>query len=923
VFLGRDAERSAVDTLLAAARVGEGGALVITGEPGIGKTALLDYTADTAAGSGCRLLRMRGTEAERDLPFAGLGQLLAPLINLAPVLPAPQATAIEVALALREGPPPHRFAVAAGTLGLVGRAAEDGPVGIVVDDGHLVDPASADALAFAARRVGADPVFIAVAARDGTGSPWIGSGLPRLELGALGRDATEELARVTAGHRLDPAVSDRLLEVAAGNPLAVRELAAHPELLDGVSPVVPPPVTDVLVEAFTRRAGALVGPALDVLLLVAVAEGDLAVAARATDAAGLDLEELERIEGLGLLRSGARGRAEFVHPLARAAVYMLAEPAARRRAHALVAEALPASQPDRRAWHGAAAVLGTDEGAARQLVEVGRRASARSAHAVAATAFERAAHLSPGPGDAARRFLTAGEAAWFAGDDSRAIGLLDQARQQDLGRLERYRLESLLGLVALRRGALREARDRLLAAAAEVASVAPGDAALMYAEAVDVCFYLLDVTGVLRAAAAVRALLEDDDLVLPLTARGVGWIAVGMARTLTGDPPSGPLQRGVEILADLGAAQRPEDAGVVVQSGWDVLGPLFLRDSETGRDLVRRAVERRRAALSVGSLPHLLFHVARDDAVSDRWTSAAAGYGEAISLARELGQVLELAASLGGLAWLTARQGDAGRARALANEALSLAREQDFRIVEAWCRFALAELELSLGDVGSAASGLAELAGWLEELGVRDPDLSPVPELVEALYMMGRRAEALQTAEAFLINAEHKGRPWSLARAARVRGILAADPEQRDMCFDAAAALHTATLDRFEAARTLLVRGELMRRERRRKDARTVLYRALTDFDALGARVWAERAAAELAASGATAQRRDTGPVLDLTPRELQIALLLVRGESTRKAAEALFLSPKTVEYHLRHVYTKLGIGSRAELAEALGRLPG
>jgi DNA-binding CsgD family transcriptional regulator len=383
-----------------------------------------------------------------------------------------------------------------------------------------------------------------------------------------------------------------------------------------------------------------------------------------------------------------------------------------------------------------------------------------------------------------------------------------------------------------------------------------------------------------------------------------------MADVFAGRSGAERIRAGVDYLS----TRRPSPTDL--QSAWEVLGPLFLRESGTGRDLVRKAVAQRRADVAVGALPHLLFHLARDDATTDQWARAEAGYGEAIALAREIGQLTELAASLAGLAWLAGRQGRADACRDLAAEAMTVATSRGVNLASAWARFAVAELDLSNGRASAAAEQFAELAEWLDRLGVLDVDLSPVPELVEALLRSGRANDGRQAASTYIDRAQTKGQPWARARAARVRGMVGdADSEA---AFEEALALHAATLDRFEEARTRLVFGEWLRRARRRVDARVQLRTALDTFERLGAQIWADLTLVELRATGVSAQRRTTGPVVDLTARELQIALLLAEGKTTRQAAEALFVSPKTVEYHLRHVYTKLGIGSRSELTDRM-----
>jgi DNA-binding CsgD family transcriptional regulator len=316
-------------------------------------------------------------------------------------------------------------------------------------------------------------------------------------------------------------------------------------------------------------------------------------------------------------------------------------------------------------------------------------------------------------------------------------------------------------------------------------------------------------------------------------------------------------------------------------------------------------------------LPFLLGHVAIDHAATDNWTMALAGYDEAIALARETNQRADLALALGGLARLDARRGIEGACRAHAAEARGVGRELGARIVEVWAVAALGDLELALGRPEAAVEHYREQESLLDELGIGDADLSPAAELVEAYLRLGRLEEAASQADALEARARAKGQPWSLARAARCRGLLAADDDM-DRHFEEAVRAHAQTPDVFEAARTRLAYGARLRRARKRVRAREELRAALDDFDRLGATPWADRARTELSATGETARRRDPSTLDALTPQELQIGLLLAQGRTTREAAAALFLSPKTIEYHLRNVYRKLGIHSRDELAATL-----
>jgi len=345
------------------------------------------------------------------------------------------------------------------------------------------------------------------------------------------------------------------------------------------------------------------------------------------------------------------------------------------------------------------------------------------------------------------------------------------------------------------------------------------------------------------------------------------------------------------------------------------LPPLWPRETHRGRALAARAIETARTAGAIGALPGALWMAGRDAAASDRFAVAVARYEEAIRLSRETGQATALCAGLAGLACVEARQGHEEACRAHAREAFELAEARGLGFFGLWTFEALGDLEAGLGNVEAAVGHLAEKERRLEQHGIADPDPSPAPELIEALLRLERVTEAARRLSAFEEAAVAKGQPWSLARLERARGLLG-DPDG----FEEALRLHAETPDRFEEARTLLCQGETLRRARRRVEAREPLRRAIDAFDALGAVPWAEQARAELAASGETARRRDAGTVDQLTPRELQVALVLADGHTIREAAAKLFLSPKTVDYHLRHVYRKLAIDSRGALADALGQ---
>jgi len=904
MLVGRAQAQREVEALLAGARLGQSGVLVVRGEAGIGKSALIEDAV--ARATGLRLLRACGSEAERELPFAGLATLLRPVLDQIESLPAPQAEALGVALALREGTAADRFAISAGVLTLLTRVGEERPTAVVVDDAHLLDRPSADALAFVARRLIADPLLVLVALRPDETDAW--DGLPVLDLGRLDDTTAREVVRASR-HALTEEQTGRIVELAAGNPLVLRTLADRPDSLAALPPGLPLAASEhlssVATAAFGMRVERLDPDLAGAVRVVAVAGEDLATVGRTCAVAGIPIEGLAAAEEAGLIETGP-DRVAFVHPLARTAVYAATPAAVRRRLHELVAGILPPGDADRRAWHLSAATLGPDESVAAELDAVARRAATRGAYAVAASASERAALHSDTSESAGHRLLAAGEAAWLSGDDPRATAVLAEAGRHTTTRELRARVRAVTGLAAARSGRLGQAYTELLGAADEAGTDVVGEALVMYAEVVEVCYYLLDVTAATAVADRLESLLSEPGVAARAGARSeaIASIAIGIARTLEGASGIEHLRRGVELLAALPLDQHR------ARSAWEVLGPLYLRESDAERDLVQRAVSERRAAGSIGELPHLLFHLARADATGDRWERAEAAYGEAIAHARESRQATELAANLAGLCWLHARQGRVAECQAVGAEAGA----HDVHSVTAWVGFAFAELDLSRGAVAEAVDGFESMAGLLADRGVGDPDLSPVPELVEARIRRGDEIGADPTVAAYLARAEVKGSPWSLARAARVRALLSPDADV-DVAFEAALAQHALTPDRFETARTRLLYGERLRRMRRRADCRIQLRAAMEDFERLGAQRWSDVASAELDASGLHVRRRETGPVVDLTARELQIALLLADGQTTRQAAASLFLSPKTVEYHLRHVYTKLGITSREELA--------
>jgi DNA-binding CsgD family transcriptional regulator len=901
MLLGRAHERQQIDEALALARSGTSATLALVGEPGIGKTALLGYAARHAAGM--QLLRARGIESEAQIPFGSLLELIRPALMLLDTIPRPQAAALEGALALRPGTTQDRFAVGAATLSILAAYADRAPVVVLVDDAQWLDGSSAQALLFAFRRLVADPIAVFVAARDGEPSLLDGADLPVHRMSGLTSDEAATLLRGLA-----PAAVTRLHQATAGNPLALLELA--PDALDlALAPVGAPVVVSTRISrAFLQRAGQLDQATRQALVLSAASDtGDLPTLERAAARLGTDLSALADAESAGLVTLHA-GVVEFRHPLARSAIYAEAAPGQRRDAHRALAAALPDRDIDRRAWHLAAAAAGTDDRASAALEQAGTRSKDRSAYATAAAAFERAGRLAASGERRGRLLRESAEAGWLAGSTDRAIALLEEARASTSDPATLIDIDELSGHIATRCGPVMRGHAILTAIAGKTD---PERAVAILAEAALACMMAGNAAEMLAVAERVQAVLPAQP---SSRAHFQAVMTAGMARIFGGDAAAGAEAVHEAVTLVESSADLQDDLQLIP---WLALGPLFLRQADAGRLLLDQALRTARARAAVGAVPFVLNLVARGQAATDRWAAAAANYQEAIELARETGQRSELTFALAGLASLQARRGRELQSRACATEALSLAHELGTGLYEIWTAAALGELALSLGDAASAAESFEHQQRLLRDRGITDADLSPAAELTDVYVRLGLTDQARRAATEYVAAASTKGQPWPCARALRCQGLLAADADY-PAYFEQAILLHEQTPDVFETARTRLAYGERLRRVRNRILAREQLRAAADIFERLDARPWADRARAELAATGETRRRRDPSTIEELTPQELQIALLLAAGRTTRETAAALFLSPKTVEYHLRHVYEKLGIHSREELAQAL-----
>ncbi len=859
MLYGRTLEQERLAALVDAARAGTGGALVLRGGAGVGKTALLDWAA---ALPGVTVLRGSGVEFEAELPFAGLTQLLRPGVDRLDRLPGPQRDALRSAFGLARGEPADRLLVGLGVLTLLAELADEAPLLCLVDDAHWLDSVSADALLFAARRLAGEGVALVFGARDGA---FPAPGVSELTVAGL---APQDAVRLLAPD-LDPAVRYRVLAEAQGNPLALLEL---PEVLAGEAGTGPVPLTDRLRTAFHRQVGML-PPATRTLLLVAAAEdtGELAVLLRAADALGAGPGDLRAAEEARLVEvTGARVR--FRHPLVRAAVYQEAPYAERLAVHAALADAMTgADVADRRAWHRAAATTGPAEPVALALEETAEQARARNGYAAALAAFERSAQLSEDRRAQARRLLRAAEAGLEAGRLAAAARLAEQAAglEREPGTLARITMVE--GAAWFAQGVHQTAYE-VLTAGAELGTDLRGP---LLVQAFHPAWYL-----------------------------GEPYLSACLDKLSTVDHPVARYQvaavRGKPLpLADTAAQV---DTELVQLCG---LGFVAGQDAEA-YELAARLVTACRLEGRVGTLPTLLFFLAEAELFHGRHRDAAVSVDEALRVARDGDQPQWTSQLLAVQAVLAALEGDEPRCRDLVAGAQSGVAAGAIPAGQAWTLWALGLLDLGLGRVEPALARF-------EALQV-DPHPHQVaahrcvPDLVEAAARAGVPERAAGPLDRFAGWAERTGQPWARSLVHRCRAVLSGG--ERDYL----RALELGARP-FETARTQLLYGEWLRRAKRKAEARTQLGHALDTFERLGARPWAARTRAELEATGLPAPVATERTPTTLTPQELQIARLAGQGLSNKDIAAQLFLSPKTVAYHLYKAYPKLNIGSRGELA--------
>jgi len=910
-LVNRVRERAALDALLQAVRLGMSGTLVLRGEAGIGKTALLERAVGSA--SDFRVVRALGIESEMELGFAGLHQLVVPFLPKLERLPGPQYHALASAFGLIADGPPDRFQVGLATLTLLADAAADRPLLCVIDDTQWLDRESADVLAFVARRLYADRIAFLFAVREPAERRLPLPGLTELHIGGLTNDDARELLASVATGPLDGQVSQRIIAETRGNPLAILELTAEltPRQLSSASPLPDPlPIGSRLQQRFIRQLKGLPAPT-QTLLLLAAAEpsGDAVILWRAAKALGLDRQAVAPAEANRLLVVGPH--IAFRHPLIRSAIYYSAPAAERRRMHMVLAAAtVAATDPDRYAWHRAAAAVEPDEDIAVELARCGERAQRRGSYSSAAALLSRAAELTPDPGIRVQRLLAAAHGSLMAGAPDRAQALLDEAMPELKDPLQRAVARSLEGGV---RFALGQGGQTALILLEAARSMGPFDVTLArqtLLEALQGAVYIHPATTgpVLREIAGEAVALPRP---LKTPARAWDYLLDGYAELITSGYPSGAplLKQAIQrmLTEELDATDSLRWLGLVLLASYDLFDDAAIHRLATR--WVRLA--REHAALTI--LPIALAYLGGAELAAGRLKECEALAEQSLEISAATGNPGMLGASARGNAHLLAWRGNEAEARAQAAIHFAYALERGQTSGVTLAHYALMVLELALGRYQAALDNALPLY----------QDDSPVagswvlPNLVEAAARSGHERAARDALNRLSERAGASGTPLALGLLARSRALLAADTDAESLYQESIERLGRSSA-KPELARSHLLFGEWLRRQGRRRDARDKLRTAHDMFASMGIEAFGERARVELLATGERARKRTVETQCELTPQELQIARLVRDGARNQEIAAQLFISPSTVQYHLVKVFRKLGVTSRTQLARVL-----
>jgi DNA-binding CsgD family transcriptional regulator len=918
MLVGREAQCVSLEHLLANARASQSGALVICGEPGIGKSALLAHAV--AAAADMLVLTARGVESESEFAFLGLADLLRPVSAELRRLPEPMSSALAGALAV--GPPsgPDRFAVYVAVLGLLSLVAERQPVLIAVDDFQWVDCASQDALIHVARRLGAEGIAVLLAVREAEDAGIDAWQLPTMRVPGLDhRSAEILLERSTGPHRVSSQVAGYLVEMAAGNPLALLELPSllSDRQLAGSEPLSDPlPVAPSLERIFLPRIAALPEQVCRALVVAAANDRSDAVAVAGTlEVMDLSLALLEASESAGLIEMDGM-EVRFLHPLLRSVVYQRAVPADRRSAHRALAVALRRmGEADRAVWHSSAAVVVPDEELAAELEQTALAARDRGGQVSAARALERAAQLTPEVAGRARRLLAAAATAHAGGRVDWARTMLESAVELTQDPLLRAEIAHLRGSVEMWRGPAPLARQLLTAEAAAVDAADPRRAAMMLTDAAMACIM---TGGIKLAVQTAQRARESAKRSGDRTAISATSAMEGIARSFMGGAATAYPAICATLQEDPGAVLPPYLAPMIAQVA------IWAEDYRQARRILEDIVNRAHRAGALGEISFPLAVLADAHFRTGAWVDAYATASEAVRLGADAGQESALSFGLVQLARIEAARGLDEQCREHVREALALAEPRGGFSIHFFAAATLGLLELGLARYQAADDTMSWLADVADDQGLHEPAVVTwLPDAIEAAARTQNRETAISLLSRLDEQAATAPGRWAGAAAARCHGILAGEDGYQQAFADA--------LDRhgsapsFERARTELCLGERLRRSKKKADADRWLRAAADTFGRLGATPWADRAAAE---RGTTRNRRraPAGTIAArLTAQELQTALMVTKGATNREAGIALFLSEKTIETHLSSIYRKLGVRRRAELAalcagEQLGR---
>jgi DNA-binding CsgD family transcriptional regulator len=905
-LLGRQRERKALDGLLTAARGGAGGVLVVDGDPGVGKTALLDWAVETS--SEFRVMRTAGVEGEMALPFAALQQLCAPILELIERLPQPQREAVAVAFGLAAGQVPNPFLVGLAVLGLLSEAAQERPLLCVVDDAQWLDGASARALAFVARRVLAERIAFLFAAREPGDAL---AGLPELRVEPLGHRDARVLLESVLPARLDEAVLDRIVVETRGNPLALIELprGLTPTQLAGGFGLPGVPLSASIEESFTRRLASLPHDARRLLLLAAADPlGDPALLWRAADRLGIPESAAGLVESEDFVSLAPR--VVFRHPLVRSAVYSAFGTREHHEAHRALADATdPEIDPDRRAWHRAQAASRPDEEVAAELERSADRAQARGGFAAAAAFLERAVTLTPGASRRAQRALAAAQAKFRAGALDDTLGLLDTAQAGVLGDVERARAELLRAQTAFVSSHGSDASLLLLDAARQLVPLDPTLARETYLEALSAAIFAGRFArpggGVVEVARAARAASTPAQ-----PPSGPGLLLDGLATLFSESYEAAvPILRRAETAFD-GAAMSATE-----QLRWKWLATVaagYLWDDARWEAISKSHVQLAREMGALGELPLALSQRVYMHLFAGELTAAASLVDEAQTATEATGSKLAPYGAVG-LAALRGRHADA---TALIDSSRAEVTQRGEGIGISVLDWAVAILHNGLGRYEEAGEAAQRVTEHPNELSSSNWGMV---ELIEAAVRAGSPELAADPYRRLEKMARASGTDWALGLAARSGALLAEGGSAERLYEEAIERLGRSRM-RVDLARAHLLYGEWLRRERRRRDARSELRIAHELFTDFGMEAFAQRARVELEATGERARKRSVDTLDQLTPQEAQVARLAADGSTNREIAAQLFISPSTVEYHLHKAFRKLDVKSRTQLARRMSQ---